>query len=42
MIGGSLAAIRRAQAEFVNASDTTHDGGQNDVKKNKVSHDECC
>ena len=35
-------AIRRAQTELVNASDTTPYGGQNDAKKNEVSHDECC
>ena len=29
VIEGSLAMIRRTQAEGVNASDTTHDGGQN-------------
>ena len=38
---GSLATIRRTQAECVNTSDTTHDGGQNDVIEDKTSHDEC-
>ena len=37
----SLASVQRAQAEGVNASNTTHDGGQIEVKKNKVSYDEC-
>ena len=40
MIEGGFAAVRRAQAKGVDASNTAHEGGQKEVKK-ESSHDEC-
>lgn len=41
IIEGGLATIQWTLAKCVNTSDTTHDGGQDDVIKDKTSHDEC-
>ena len=41
MIEGGLAAVRRAQAKGVDASNTAHEGGLKEVKKDESSHDEC-
>ena len=41
IIESGLATIQQMQAKCINTSDTTHDGGQDDVIKDKTNHDEC-
>ena len=41
MIEGGLAAVRRAQAKGVDASNTAHDGNQKEMKKDELSHGKC-
>ena len=41
IIKSSLTTIRRTQAKCVDTSNATHDGGQDDIIKDKISHSEC-